>query len=411
MYIEVYNRNLDHVTNITDIKYNIIRRVFDLDTALLEGVATEDVSEGFIFVLCEDSGNYVYSGYMNSINQKQSHVSFKGLDFKSIYDTEILLDYSQSLVDPSEFTTISIYTKVSDLVIEQHPDNPISVEINVVDNDTLFIANYIGQYLIENAKSFLKVYLAYFKNYISPKFNRVTKTIDVKFKESSVITDMRLDDFIFEKSTADININSAVATIKFETLLDDNKFWILSTEKYYNSLPLNSKMEGAGVTSFIQPVEFPENYDFGFAYKAENPDYPGIIMYWQVANNYISRPVTLPYKVYYLGKDNKVYEENISLSNKYLPVKTKIFEHEFFNSAQVAAITELVNSRYNENITLINTKTPIDLKVLELFQTVKIYDKNGDIKELPLSEIEISNYTYRVKLGFKKTLFTEVIKK
>ena len=40
----------------------------------------------------------------------------------------------------------------------------------------------------------------------------------------------------------------------------------------------------------------------------------------------------------------------------------------------------------------------------------KIYDKNGESKTLPISEIHMSNDSYKIKLGFKKTSFTEIIK-
>jgi hypothetical protein len=107
-----------------------------------------------------------------------------------------------------------------------------------------------------------------------------------------------------------------------------------------------------------------------------------------------------------------VYEEYIAPANQIYPVQTKIFAEEFFYKAQFNAIYELVNNRYNENISIVDNKVlnPIEIANLGLNAQVTVYDKMNNTATLPISEIQIKNGEKKVKLGFKKTRFTEVIK-
>jgi hypothetical protein len=41
---------------------------------------------------------------------------------------------------------------------------------------------------------------------------------------------------------------------------------------------------------------------------------------------------------------------------------------------------------------------------------ITVYDSNGDSKELPVSEIRWTQDSYKVKLGFKKERFTDIVK-
>jgi len=132
---------------------------------------------------------------------------------------------------------------------------------------------------------------------------------------------------------------------------------------------------------------------------------------------YIPRP-SLPEKIYLLGKDNKIYDgyQSIAESNRIYPVVSKIFEAEFLSEAQVNAVYELANSRYMENIIITdnNVAMPIDLESLELYSMIRAYDDNGNFKDIPISEktyIHNSKNSYvEIKLGFKRTLLTEIIK-
>ncbi len=127
----------------------------------------------------------------------------------------------------------------------------------------------------------------------------------------------------------------------------------------------------------------------------------------------VPRPTTLANKVYSLGSDNNIYEGKPPSDLMIYPIKREIFEAETLAKAQVDAIYSLVNNRWNENIIIDSKLSPADLKDVPLLQQIKVFDKNGDIKILPVSEITVKvhkSLSYMIKLGFKKELFTQIYK-
>lgn len=143
-----------------------------------------------------------------------------------------------------------------------------------------------------------------------------------------------------------------------------------------------------------------------------------LMQYYKVGlYNYTKRPA-LPERVYVLGKDNNIYEgyDSIAKSNRHYPVVSKLYEAEHLSEAQINAVYELVNNRYIENIIITqhNTVDPLDLTGLDLYTMIRVYDDNGNYKDLPISE-KTTTYAKcvaktEIKLGFKKTLLTEIIK-
>lgn len=130
---------------------------------------------------------------------------------------------------------------------------------------------------------------------------------------------------------------------------------------------------------------------------------------------YYPRPV-LPERVYTLGNDNRIYEGYAPEEMRIYPIVSKVFEATYLSEAQLNAVYEIVNNRYVENIIITQdsmTQT-LDLSSLELFTPIRVYDSGGDYKDIPISE---KTYIHRaneqrlqIKLGFKKTLLTEIIK-
>ena len=99
------------------------------------------------------------------------------------------------------------------------------------------------------------------------------------------------------------------------------------------------------------------------------------------------------------------------------PVKTKWFESEYLADAQFDAVYELANARYVDNIVIDNNKTvdPIDFSAYPLYTKVALYYEGKLYKTLPISEknttFDASGENVKIKLGFKKILLTEIIKK
>lgn len=410
VYLAIYGRDLKHITNITNAKYEITRRVFDFDTSTFEGTADTDVSEnGFIFILCKDTGEQVYSGFMRNIKQDQSRVVFKGLDFKTIFDTEVTLDYA-TLPGTAPLQLWQIFRDVVDAVAAEL-DGIMEYAFSYAEpTDYIdWMANYDTQYLIVNANSFLKPYLAYYQYRIKASFDEATKTINCDIVQNEDTKTIKLKDFIYESTKTETSINKAVATLKIDNAEPTGKAWIPSTEEYWN----NAADRDEVIQSFPEPMDSAEDYSYGYALKllvAEQGVPEPYPVYYQVSNSASIRPSDIPKRSYYLGRDNLIYEETILLEQMILPIKAKVFEDGFFQKAQFNAISELVNNRFNENIIITNTQTPIDLRELELYTMIEVHDKNGKVVIMPVAEISLTNESYTIKLGFKKTLFTEIVK-
>ena len=411
MYVAVYDRNYNHITNIQNVKYDITERVFDLDSSTIEGVPSVYLSnEAFIFVLCEGNGKQVYSGFIKSIKYNGKLAIIKGEDFKKILDTELVLDYA-TVLGQSPKLLGDVFRDVF-FALENDIQNhlPIEFEYPNPDNFIDWIANYDCEFLIVNAKNFIKPYLAYYNYYIDTAFNTTSKKIEVRVLQSSSDVSIKLNDFVHESTRSESTINKAIAHMKYDNVEKDNKMWIYSTVEYWNSALNKSDI----LQMFPEPLEDANLYEHGYALKIlyqENGVPEGAIeIYFQVSNAATPRPADLPSRVYYLGNDNQIYESSIPSDKLILPIQSKIFEDAFFQKAQFNAINELVNSRYNENIVITNLNCPIDLKALKLYTKLSVYDKNGNRLVLPIAEIHHNNELYSIKLGFKKMLFTEIIK-
>lgn len=137
------------------------------------------------------------------------------------------------------------------------------------------------------------------------------------------------------------------------------------------------------------------------------------VEYYKKVGSVINPRPNLPKKIYTLGLDNNVYENNPPDEQLIIPAVTQYFESDTLADAQFNALYYLLSNRWIENVILKDTLAPISLRALTLFQKVNVYDKLGRNKILPVAEITLSNETLntcQVKLGFKKTSFTEIIK-
>ena len=229
---------------IKDVSENITRRAYDLDTSNFEGLSDDSLDEPLIFVLKENDDTYVYSGYVNSWSQDNKVVKFKGVDFKSIFDSEIELDfYADSASVNLQVTTI--FTKVFEQ-FSSHPE--INYDIPTITTDTTYIANLLGQVFPVRALHFLKVYLATFGLLIATTFNEGTKEIDVTIKNNPEAATIRLDDFAHTSSKTDTKTNKCVATIKLNQTEEDQNIytWLKSTQQYYDSMESSMKSEQSG---------------------------------------------------------------------------------------------------------------------------------------------------------------------
>ena len=422
MYCAIYNRSKSHVANVIITQFSIVKKRFDNDSSTFIGICDTDITSGLIFVFCTDRGTKRYSGFMKNIVQKGKSVSFRGLDFRSIFDTEIMLDYTQTN-GASGYTAYyleSIFDKAKTLVNNQ-ASSTFTLSFTMPASDTTntsWIANYDGSYFFVKARSFLKLYLAYYSYFITSTFNESNNKIDFVFqKEPTTALFWKLKDFIFDKKSTDIALNRVIATIKYETSIDNTNKWVgpAGSSTYWDAQPSSNRATSAATGDGETPSENATTYNVGFAMRVSDGGLPATYQYWQCVPNFRTRPTTLAWKEYHLGLDNIIYEgSTITNANRIYPVQSKIYESEYLNKAQFAAISDLVNSRYVENITITkdNLFNPIDISdYFDIgFYMVRLYDDAGTYKDLPVGEIEWNENDYMIRLGFKKTLFTDIVK-
>ncbi len=475
MFVSIYGRDQEHIANVEINKYTITKKVFDLDVSNFEGHSDVDISDGLLFVFKDNSGKQIYSGFMKNIvyDEKTGYVSFKGKDFKKIYDTEVLLDFTQ--VSDYDYTINGLFYKVSSAVNSQATSIiPVQTSYPTDGTSTTDIAVFDGSYFVVNAMAFLKTYLAYYNYRIVAIYREQTKDIYISYVLNDDTKEIKLNDFAFEKSTTDTKVNHTVARVKFDSDLQNTKTWVNITETEYNALDAGLQgvvsgadspndfglatdlIEGQGVKitnsvgdtnnwyivalakniwvesslayyiwadrvdinendktpstpGITKPNVNADDYEFGVCVKINYPT--DADLYFKLYPNSAVLPSAIAEKEYFLGTDNVIYEGSITDTLRIFPVITKIFQDEYLAKAQFNAIWELVNGRYNENIEIVYTpKSPLDIRELDLYTMITVYDKNGVSKVLPVSEIEFTQDDYRIKLGFKKTKFTDIVK-
>ena len=136
MYIAIYDENKKHITNVDNATYDLTTRVYDNDSFSAEGVCDVDINDAKIAVLNDDRGNYEYACFADEIKPEYNKRTVKGLDFKTLWDTEILLDYT---ADGSFDGRLSaIFTKVKTQVFDGKDTavNKIPIVVNIPTDNT-----------------------------------------------------------------------------------------------------------------------------------------------------------------------------------------------------------------------------------------------------------------------------------
>lgn len=363
MYLEIYDEDLKHITNIDGITYDLQQRVYDLDTFTATGqTQQESIENGKVAVVKDDFGNYEYGCFIDTIKIEEGKCTIKGLDFRTQWQNEILIDYSQ----PNSFDSrlSKIYEKVSSLLFNTDDEfiRHIDVDIEIPQDytDTSILGNWQNQYIIKDGYTFLKLYLKYYGYNIEVKLDLANKILKYEFIKNETNLDINLIDFNFELTTTQTKTNKTIATLSFQTVKEEDGVEIITP-----------------------------------------------------------RPSTLATSYYYLDKENNIIQGDKygDFEGRIYPVITKMFEAEYLAEAQFNAVYELVNSRYNDNIIIDNTSIidPIDFKDYKLYTMVNIYQDGIYYKASPITEKHISlsssGMKIKVKLGFKTIYLTEIIKK
>ncbi len=391
MYIAIYDENKNHITNVDNATYDLTTRVYDNDSFTAEGVNDVDINDAKIAVLNDDAGNYKYACFADEITPEYNKRKIKGLDFKTLWDTEILLDFT---ADGSFDGRLSkIFERVKAAVFDgaDAAIRKIPVEVVIPTDSTDTTETYgslQGTYQFVNAYKFLKCYLKYYEYNIENFYDVAAGKIVFTFVKCNDRVAINLSDFLYELTTTSQATNKAVATIKYnvetpETDADGN---IIYTD--------TQKTDDAGNLVY--------NDDGSPAYIPK----------------YKPRPSTLATIYYYRTKDNDIVQADASgnVAGRLYPVKAKYYESEYLADSQFNAVNELANARYVDNIIIDNNVTldPLNFSGYRLYTKVDLYYDGKLYKTLPISEkittFNGSGESIKIKLGFKKILLTEIIK-
>lgn len=383
MYIALYDENRNHITNVDNATYDLTTRVYDSDSFSGEGVCDEDVNDAKIAVVNDDAGNYKYACFADTVTPEYNKRTIKGLDFKTLWDTEILLDYTPQNSFDGKLSAIfeKVRAAVFDVADAAVGKIPVEVVIPTDKTDTTDVYGDLqGTYQLVNAYTFLKGYLKYYEYNIETRYDIAAGKIIFTFVKCTTVLTVDLSDFIHELTTTSSATNKTVATIKYDVETPE------------------TDADGNTIYTDVQEVD-----DEG------NPVY---------IPQYKPRPSTIATKYYYRDKDNNIVQSDAEgdIAGRIYPVKTKWFESEYLADAQFNAVYELANARYVDNIVIDNNITidPIDFSVYPLYTKVKLYYGGKLYKTLPISEkittLDGSGENTQIKLGFKKILLTEIIK-
>lgn len=391
MYIALYDENRNHITNVDNATYDLTTRVYDSDSFSGEGVCDEDVNDAKIAVVNDDAGNYKYACFADTVTPEYNKRTIKGLDFKTLWDTEILLDYTPQNSFGGKLSAIfeKVRAAVFDVADAAVGKIPVEVIIPTDKTDTTDVYGDLqGTYQLVNAYTFLKGYLKYYEYNIETRYDIAAGKIIFTFVKCTTVLSVDLSDFIHELTTTSSATNKTVATIKYDVETPE------------------TDADGNIVYTDVQEVDDEGN---PVVDDEGNPVY---------IPQYKPRPSTIATKYYYRDKDNNIVQSDAEgdISGRIYPVKTKWFEAEYLADAQFNAVYELANARYVDNIVIDNNITidPIDFSVYPLYTKVKLYYGGKLYKTLPISEkittLDGSGENTQIKLGFKKILLTEIIK-
>lgn len=357
MFISMYDEQLNHLANVDYVTYELTQRVYDPDTFIAEGASSDNFSDAKVAVLKTAEGNYVYSCFVDNIATDKVLHTIKGLDFKTIFDTDILIDYTQGDFDGR---LSKIFEKAVKLVTLD-PDSvinkiPVDVTIPTDNTDTTLVFGTDEFYRVINAYKYLQGYLKYYEYNIETRFDEQNGRIKLEFVKTESEVDINLADFEAALQTNSDVINKVIATIAYKPEVADGD-------------PIPPRPEMATV-------------------------------------------------FYYRDKQNNIFQSDKfgAIANRIYPVRCKIFESEYLADAQFEAVYEIASSRYVDNVILDHNKIidPINLADLPIYTKLNLYNKGQFYKTLPITEkitkSDDKGEKTQIKLGFKKILLTEILK-
>ena len=477
MYVSLFDINLNHITNLSNITGTLITKVYDFDEIKLAGkdVYDVDISElekAKVFRLNDDNSKEIYSGFVYKAKKKHNTVEIIGNDFRTLLDTEILIDYSthDDIMTFRQFLELHAYLFNNQVDVKV---KEIDYEINFyLSDDKENFIDIFGEIAKEgkvvNFYSYLMPYIKYYDCRIKARLDWSNKKIIFQIDGARKNHEIKIKDFEHDLSQNQPSVNKTIAVMKYGNFVykwlkqelvegwqdaypseivwaieqptgGDDYRWVATgnTEIIYEwinemlvppeiiwsvekPLGIGWVKTGASATGFEYKKQ-----TFGYVWQNVEPEefelseeeptgeLPPNQRWFNTGEIHVVGAI----KYYYLTTDNQIVESDQygDIPNRYYPVKSRVFIEEYLANAQFQAILELANQRYVDSI-MINANSPlnpIDLSTVGLFDLIEIYDNNYK-KTLPVAEkhlkIDKEGIDFKLKLGFKKERLSEIIR-
>lgn len=242
MYIILYNSLMEYIGTLYDVSYEINRRAYDLDTSSFSGITDEGILNDAFFFIIKNEVDFEYSGWLKNFKQDGKLVTFNGVDLKSALDTEVELDFNETIED--YFTLGGIVNSA----LSKRPNTmPNSNFIKMVNTtDIVAISNFSLQVIRVNILQFIKPYLVLNNYFIDSRFDEKTKTISFEIINNDKAMTLYKDDFILETTTTSTGTNEAMASlIQVQKEDTDDEISFIPTSKYtYDNAEIKERVFG-----------------------------------------------------------------------------------------------------------------------------------------------------------------------
>ena len=353
MYLSLYDADRVHLCNLPCLDAELTRRVFDMDSFSARGVGETGAENACLLLLNDEAGNTQYACFVESVRREGGEIILKGRDLRTLWDTDILWDLTR---EPFDGRLSCVFSALSSAVLAGEDAAaqriPARVEIPTDDTDTTLLTDTPTETRrVGNAYELLLHYLRCYDYYLSAAYDPAERSLVYRFVREQTRVAIDLADFIREETAAVGETNKTVARVK------------------------DAPHEAA--------------------------------------------------RYFYRTRDNAIVEGNAEgfhtdgspIEGRIYPVRTRIFEGETLADACLDAAYELAQARYAACVTIDHSHDafPVELAGYPLCTGVTLWQNGREWGILPITEQRTvwgkGGQTRTVKLGFRKTLLTEIIKK
>ena len=230
MYISLFDINQNHITNITNITYNLTRRAFDYDTFSASGFTKQNVLTAKIMVLNDEQDVDIYSCLVDNVTIDDNNiVTVKGLDFKRLLDSEVLSKIEGVGLYQIINNSVEAIINSDDITFQKIP---FKYKTTTFSEDTTLFGDFTDTQKVINVRKFISPYLKYYNIREIYKYYESTREIELSFIRGAGALDITLDDFDTTKTTTSNTVNKCVAGLEIR-LADDVTINYLPKQYYF----------------------------------------------------------------------------------------------------------------------------------------------------------------------------------